>query len=223
MPTTVAALARLVEARSWGTGRWRSNARRHWTKRPGRHLAGRQASEGGPLTKTSARAVLVPRDCTPPAPGATADLVEDVHRAVRHDRLSLSTAPPCRAHGRQPRGRHRSERAPGGRRGRACRRDDRRRRRDRRPARPFTAARILAGCKLGQNVTLYPNVVLYENTVIGDRTMVHAGSVVGGHGFGYRFQDGGHLPMAQLGWVRVGSDCEIGANSTIDRGTYGPP
>jgi UDP-3-O-[3-hydroxymyristoyl] glucosamine N-acyltransferase len=86
----------------------------------------------------------------------------------------------------------------------------------------YPGARIMAGCKLGENVTIYPNAVLYENTVVGPRSIVHANVVLGCHGFGYRFFEGSHLPSAQLGWVQVGADCEIGAGSTVDRGTYGP-
>jgi UDP-3-O-[3-hydroxymyristoyl] glucosamine N-acyltransferase len=83
-------------------------------------------------------------------------------------------------------------------------------------------ARIMAGCKLGQNVTVYPNAVLYENTVVGPRSVIHAGVVLGCHGFGYRVFEGSNLPAAQLGHVLVGCDCEIGACTTVDRGTYGP-
>ena len=82
--------------------------------------------------------------------------------------------------------------------------------------------RIMAGSKLGQNVTIYPNAVLYENTVVGARSIVHANAVLGANGFGYRLVDGSHQPSAQLGWAQIGSDCEIGAGSTVDRGTYGP-
>ena len=51
---------------------------------------------------------------------------------------------------------------------------------------------------------------------------IHAGVVLGCHGFGYRVFEGSNLPAAQLGYVEVGADCEIGAGTTIDRGTYGP-
>jgi UDP-3-O-[3-hydroxymyristoyl] glucosamine N-acyltransferase len=81
--------------------------------------------------------------------------------------------------------------------------------------------RILAGCKVGQCVTIYPNVVLYENTIIGDRVTIHAGAVLGAHGFGYKVIQGKHKLSAQLGWVEIGCDVDIGANTTIDRGTYG--
>lgn len=81
---------------------------------------------------------------------------------------------------------------------------------------------ILAGSRIGKNVTLYPNVVLYENTVIGDRVIIHAGAVLGAHGYGYETIDGRHILSAQLGYVSIGDDVEIGAGATIDRGTYGP-
>ena len=45
--------------------------------------------------------------------------------------------------------------------------------------------------------------------------------MIGAHGFGYSHVDGRHVPAAQLGYVRIGSDVEIGAGTTIDRGTYG--
>jgi UDP-3-O-[3-hydroxymyristoyl] glucosamine N-acyltransferase len=82
-------------------------------------------------------------------------------------------------------------------------------------------AHLLAGCVVGRDVTIGPGAVLYENTVVGDRTIIHAGVVLGCHGFGYSQAGGRHVPSAQLGFVRIGSDVEIGAGTTIDRGTYG--
>ena len=83
-------------------------------------------------------------------------------------------------------------------------------------------ARIMAGCKLGAGVTIYPNAVLYERTIVGDRSIVHASVVLGCHGFGYECHRRQQSAQRQLGWVEVGSDCEIGACTTVDRGTYGP-
>jgi UDP-3-O-[3-hydroxymyristoyl] glucosamine N-acyltransferase len=82
-------------------------------------------------------------------------------------------------------------------------------------------ARIMPGCTIGQDVTIGPGVVLYENTIIGDRSILHGGVVIGANGFGYSFVGGRHVQSAQLGFVRIGSDVEIGAGTTIDRGTYG--
>lgn len=80
--------------------------------------------------------------------------------------------------------------------------------------------RIMDGCRIGRDVVLFPNVVLYENTVVGDRTVIHAGTVIGAYGFGYRLANGAHQRGAQLGSVAIGCDVEIGAGTTIDRGTY---
>lgn len=85
-----------------------------------------------------------------------------------------------------------------------------------------SGVRVMPDCTIGAGVTLYPNVVLYENTRIGDRVVIHAGAVIGAHGFGYRQVDGRHQLSAQLGNVEIAADVEIGAGTTIDRGTYGP-
>jgi len=81
---------------------------------------------------------------------------------------------------------------------------------------------ILPGCRIGAEVTIYPTAVLYEDTHVGPRSVIHAGAVIGSHGFGYRLVNGRHQLSAQLGNVEIGADVEIGAGTTIDRGTYGP-
>lgn len=75
-------------------------------------------------------------------------------------------------------------------------------------------------CRLGHDVVLHPNVVLYDDSVLGDRVIIHANSVVGSDGYGYRFQQGRHVKVPQLGSVEIGADVEIGACTTIDRGTF---
>jgi UDP-3-O-[3-hydroxymyristoyl] glucosamine N-acyltransferase len=77
-------------------------------------------------------------------------------------------------------------------------------------------------CRLGDDVTLYPHAVLYADTVLGNRVTIHAHTVVGADGFGYRLQDGRHVKIPQLGHVEIADDVEIGAGTTIDRGTFGP-
>jgi UDP-3-O-[3-hydroxymyristoyl] glucosamine N-acyltransferase len=83
-------------------------------------------------------------------------------------------------------------------------------------------ARIMAGCRIGEQVAIFPNAVLYENTMVGPRSVIHAGAVIGAYGFGYTAVDGKHQLSAQLGYVEIGADVEVGAATTIDRGTYGP-
>jgi len=76
-------------------------------------------------------------------------------------------------------------------------------------------------CQIGNDVTIHPNAVLYDGTRIGDRAIIHANAVLGADGFGYRFQGGQHIKIPQQGYVDIGSDVEIGACTTIDRGTFG--
>lgn len=85
-----------------------------------------------------------------------------------------------------------------------------------------SGAHIMAGCQLANNVTVFPGAVLYENTVVGSRSIIHAGAVLGAYGFGYDLVDGKHALCAQLGNVVIGEDVEIGAGTTIDRGSFGP-
>jgi UDP-3-O-[3-hydroxymyristoyl] glucosamine N-acyltransferase len=83
-------------------------------------------------------------------------------------------------------------------------------------------------CEVGEHSVLFPKVTLYENTVIGKRCRIHAGAVLGADGFGYapKFDPATGLPVAHqkiyhLGRVVLEDDVEVGANSTIDRGTLG--
>lgn len=75
-------------------------------------------------------------------------------------------------------------------------------------------------CILGDGVIVYPGAVIYDNTIIGDRVIIHANAVLGADGFGYRFQAGKHVKVPQLGNVTIGDEVEIGACTTIDRGTF---
>ena len=84
----------------------------------------------------------------------------------------------------------------------------------------FPNVTIMENCHIGQQVTIYPGAVLYENTIVGARVILQANVVLGGMGFGYRFHDGRHQLGPQLGNVIIEADVEIGANTTIDRGTY---
>ena len=71
-------------------------------------------------------------------------------------------------------------------------------------------------------MTLHANVVLYEDVSIGDRCTLHAGVVIGADGFGYQPVDGRLVKVPQSGGVVIEEDVEIGANSCVDRGTFGP-
>jgi len=77
---------------------------------------------------------------------------------------------------------------------------------------------ICSGVKIGENCRIFPNVTL-QCCLIGDRVILHPGVRVGQDGFGFAMGATGHLKVPQLGRVIIEDDVEIGANSTIDRGT----
>jgi UDP-3-O-[3-hydroxymyristoyl] glucosamine N-acyltransferase len=76
-------------------------------------------------------------------------------------------------------------------------------------------------CSVGDDCVLHPGVVLYAHTSVGSRTIIHSGAVLGADGFGMAEQEGRWLKVPQIGRTLVGSDVEIGANTTIDRGAIG--
>jgi UDP-3-O-[3-hydroxymyristoyl] glucosamine N-acyltransferase len=78
---------------------------------------------------------------------------------------------------------------------------------------------IAAGCRIGADGRIHPRVTLYANVRIGDRVEIHSGAVIGADGFGYAFGEGRHWKFPQAGIVEIGDDVEIGANTTIDRGS----
>lgn len=78
---------------------------------------------------------------------------------------------------------------------------------------------IGAGCWIGGDCRIHPRVTLYANTRVGNRVEIHAGAVVGADGFGYVQGEGRHWKFPQAGIVEIGDDVEIGANTTIDRGS----
>jgi UDP-3-O-[3-hydroxymyristoyl] glucosamine N-acyltransferase len=74
---------------------------------------------------------------------------------------------------------------------------------------------------IGEESVLYPNVCIYPGTVIGKRVILHSGVVVGGDGFGYVKEGKKNVKIPQIGKVEIEDDVEIGANTTIDRATFG--
>jgi UDP-3-O-[3-hydroxymyristoyl] glucosamine N-acyltransferase len=77
------------------------------------------------------------------------------------------------------------------------------------------------GCRLGKECILHPRVVLYPGAEVGDRVVLHAGVVVGSDGFGYVSDGSRQWKFPQVGAVILEDDVEIGANTTIDRGSLG--
>ncbi len=74
---------------------------------------------------------------------------------------------------------------------------------------------------IGKNCLINPYAVIYDNTVIGDNVIIHSGAIIGADGFGYKFRDGAHHKVPQVGNVVIEDNVEIGANTCIDRGALG--
>ena len=77
------------------------------------------------------------------------------------------------------------------------------------------------GVQLGDDVEVMPHVVCYSGTIVGSRVILHAGVRLGADGFGYIPGKNGAAPrkIPQVGRCIIGDDVEIGANTTIDRGS----
>jgi UDP-3-O-[3-hydroxymyristoyl] glucosamine N-acyltransferase len=99
----------------------------------------------------------------------------------------------------------------------------------------FVGARCRVGCRsvlhsgvyLGDDVTvgddceLFPHVVVRERITIGHRVVIHANSVLGTDGFGYRWDGSRHAKVPQIGTVVIEDDVEIGSCVCIDRAKFG--
>ncbi|TAM80091.1 MAG: UDP-3-O-(3-hydroxymyristoyl)glucosamine N-acyltransferase [Acidobacteria bacterium] len=77
------------------------------------------------------------------------------------------------------------------------------------------------GVALGARCILHPRVSIYPGVQVGDRVVLHAGVVLGSEGFGYLFAEGRQQKFPQLGGLVIENDVEIGANTTVDRGSLG--
>lgn len=87
-----------------------------------------------------------------------------------------------------------------------------------------------ARCHVGPNAVVGDGVVVGDDSLIGagaslsycligDRVMIYPGVRIGQDGFGFASGPGGHLRIPQTGRVIIHDDVEIGANSTVDRGS----
>ncbi len=75
------------------------------------------------------------------------------------------------------------------------------------------------GVPLGAQCHLFPGVTVYAGSVIANRVIAHAGVRIGGDGYGYVFAKGAHQKIPHVGRCIINDDVEIGANTTIDRGS----
>ncbi len=77
------------------------------------------------------------------------------------------------------------------------------------------------GVKIGSGTKIHPNVTIYDGVKIGNKVIIHSGSVIGADGFGFIPKDGKNYKVPQMGIVVIEDEVEIGANSCIDRATFG--
>jgi UDP-3-O-[3-hydroxymyristoyl] glucosamine N-acyltransferase len=79
---------------------------------------------------------------------------------------------------------------------------------------------IGAGVRLGADSIVGPGATL-SHSLIGARVVIHAGARIGQDGFGFVLGAAEALKVPQVGRVVIDDDVEIGANTTIDRGSSG--
>jgi len=98
---------------------------------------------------------------------------------------------------------------------------------------------ISKGAKIGENVVIYPFVFVGENVEIGENTVIfpfvyigwgtkvgknciiYPGAVIGSEGFGFERTEEGWVRIPQVGRVVLGDNVRVGANTCIDRATFG--
>ncbi len=91
-------------------------------------------------------------------------------------------------------------------------------------------ARIGARCRIGVGAAIGAGVVLgadcrigahasLSHAILGARVYIYPGVRIGQEGFGFAITDRGFVTVPQLGRVIIEDDVEVGANSTIDRGS----
>jgi UDP-3-O-[3-hydroxymyristoyl] glucosamine N-acyltransferase len=78
-----------------------------------------------------------------------------------------------------------------------------------------------ADAVIGAGSRLHPRAVVLDGCRVGERCILHSGAVIGADGFGFAPLDGRWVKIPQVGAVVIGNDVEIGANTTVDRGSMG--
>jgi UDP-3-O-[3-hydroxymyristoyl] glucosamine N-acyltransferase len=77
---------------------------------------------------------------------------------------------------------------------------------------------IGGGVEIGDDCRIATDVTL-SHCILGARVVLHPGVRIGQAGFGFAPDAAGPIKIPQLGRVMIGDDVDIGANSTIDRGS----
>lgn len=74
---------------------------------------------------------------------------------------------------------------------------------------------------IGEGSILYSNVSIREFVKVGRECIFQSGAVIGSDGFGFVKVQGNNMKIEQIGSVVIEDFVEIGANTTVDRGTIG--
>lgn len=86
----------------------------------------------------------------------------------------------------------------------------------------YPHAYVGEGVEIGKDTVINAGVRIYPHCRIGERCILHSGAVIGADGFGFApTAEGEYEKIPQLGHVEIENDVEIGANTTIDRATFG--
>jgi UDP-3-O-[3-hydroxymyristoyl] glucosamine N-acyltransferase len=90
-------------------------------------------------------------------------------------------------------------------------------------ARARIGAHVVIGrrCRVDADAVIHPHVTLYDGVTVGERSIIHSGARLGADGFGFVPEGGGLVKVPQVGGCRIEADVEVGANTTIDRGSIG--
>lgn len=85
-----------------------------------------------------------------------------------------------------------------------------------------SGVRIGNDVKIGANCNFHYNVVIEDDSIIGNHCTIQPGAVIGSEGFGFQpNQENNYQKLYHIGNVILEDHVEIGANTTIDRGTIG--
>ena len=86
----------------------------------------------------------------------------------------------------------------------------------------YPQAYVGQGVEIGDNTVIRQGAKIYEGCQIGKNCIIHAGAVIGADGFGFApTPDGSYEKIPQIGIVVIEDNVEIGANTTVDRATFG--
>ena len=81
---------------------------------------------------------------------------------------------------------------------------------------------VYPNASIGEDCELHANSVIRENVILENCCLIQPGVVIGGEGFGYIPDPKlGHRRIPHMGSVKLHQGVDVGANASIDRGTFG--